>query len=130
MFLLLRYNYYFYTSKNIIMYSRRYLVSNFNKTFNLKETNTYHLNENVSHKILDIKEESEGSTVRFNKIFCASKYLNDLNGLNLIIDFSDIDELNEKMILENIDSENLCNLIDSDYYFLENEIKYRVGDLK
>ncbi len=31
---------------------------------------------------------------------------------------------------KNYDREELCNLILCDYYFLENEIKYKVGDLK
>jgi hypothetical protein len=34
------------------------------------------------------------------------------------------------MILENLDNPGLCDLIDSDYYFLENDIKYKVGDLE
>ena len=52
-----------------------------------------------------------------------------LNNFNLIFDFSNIDDVNEKMILENMDNKKLCDLIDSDYYFLENDIKYKVGDL-
>ncbi len=123
--------YYFYIAKNIIMYSRRYLVSNFNNHFDIEnDTNKYDIEEIVSHKVLEVKEEKDGSTVRYNKIFCASKYLNDLSDLNLIIDLTDINEISTKMILENINEENLYNLIDSDYYFLENDIKYKVGDLK
>lgn len=122
--------YYFYTGKNNLMYSRRKLVSNFDKYFNLDHnSNSYVLKEKVSKSTLEIYEE-DGSVVKNNKIFCASKYLNDLRSFNLIYDFSYIDELNEKMILENMDNPSLCNLIDSDYYFLENEIKYKVGDIK
>ena len=122
--------YYFYTCKNIIMYSRRNLVSNYNKHFNLEDTNEYILNEKVSHQELEIKEEKDGSIVKYNKIFCASKYLDDLNELNLIIDLTDINDISTKMILENLDNKKLCDLIDSDYYFLEHPIKYKVGDLK
>lgn len=122
--------YYFYISKNILMYSRRNLVSNYNKHYNLESTNNYNLEEKVTKMHLTIDEENDGSIIRFNKIFCASKYLDKLDSLNLVIDLTNIDELNEKMILENIDNSNLCNLIDSDYYFLENDIKYKVGDLK
>ena len=112
------------------MYSRRKLVSNFDKYFNLDhDSNSYVLKEKVSNNTLEIYEE-DGSVVKNNKIFCASKYLSDLRSFNLIYDFSYIDELNEKMILENIDNPSLCNLIDSDYYFLENDIKYKVGDIK
>ena len=78
---------------------------------------------------MDIKEEKDGTIVTYDKIFCASKYINDLKELYKIINFTDIDKINEKMILENYNKDNLCNLIDSDYYFLENDIKYKVGDL-
>ena len=122
--------YYFYVSKNILMYSRRPLVSSYKKHFDINnDKNEYLLNENVTHKELDILEEETSSVVRFNKIFCASKYLDIVSNFNFIYDFSNIDEVNEKMILENLDNPKLCDLIDSDYYFLENDIKYKVGDL-
>ena len=123
--------FYHYVAKNIIMYSRRNLVSNFNKHFNIdKNNNSYLLNEEISKKVLEIKEETDGSVVRYSKIFCASKYLNDLDGINKIIDLTDIDPVSTKLILEEISNTKLCDLIDSDYYFLENPIKYKVGDLK
>ena len=123
--------YYFYISKNMLMYSRRNLVSNYNDYYNNKSDSLeYVLREKVSNKLLEIKEEDDGSIVRYNKIFCASKYLKDLGKLNLIIDLTNINEVSEMMILENINNENLYNLIDSDYYFLENDIKYKVGDIK
>lgn len=122
--------YYFYVSKNILMYSRRPLVSAYQKHYDIaSKKKEYLLNEKVTHKELDIKEEEYSSVVRFNKIFCASKYLDKLNNFNLIFDFSNIDDVNEKMILENMDNKKLCDLVDSDYYFLENDIKYKVGDL-
>ena len=123
--------YYNYVCKNILMYSRRNLVTNFNKYFDINDNiNSYLLNEKVSKKTLEIKEESDGSVVRYNRIFCASKYLSDLNSLNLMVDLTDIDEVSTKIILSDINNTKLCDLIDSDYYFLENPIKYKVGDLK
>ena len=123
--------YYFYVSKNMLMYSRRPLVSAYKKHYDIKnDKNEYLLNEKVTHKTLDIKEEKYSSVVRYNKIFCASLYLDRLKNYNLIYDFSRIDEINEKMILENMDNDGLCYLIDCDYYFLENDIKYKVGDLQ
>ena len=122
--------YYYYVSKNMLMYSRRNLVKNFNKYYELEDTNNYLLSESVTHKELEISDEEVGSVVRYHKIFCASKYLNDLNILNLIIDLTNINDTSMHMILENIDNEKLCDLIDSDYYFLENDIKYKVGDIK
>lgn len=122
--------FYFYVSKNHLMYSRRNLVTNYNKNYNLKDVTTYKIIEEVSKKELDLYEEKDGTVVTFDKIYCASKYLNDLSNMKLIINLSKIDDISEKMILENYDNESLCNLIDSDYYFLENDIKYKVGDIK
>lgn len=121
--------YYFYVGKNSLMYSRRNLVSNYNKYYNLDNTKEYKLVEKVSGKVLDIYEEKDGSVVYFDKIFCASKYVDKLN-MNLIINFTNIDSVSEGIILEEYDKTNLCDLIDSDYYFLENDIKYKVGDIK
>ena len=123
--------FYFYVSKNTLMYSRRRLVSNFNKYYNINsDKNYYNLSEKSSkHKLL-IKEEESGSIIVNSRIFCASKYLDKLKSFNLIINLTDIDDVSEKLILDNCDNASLCNLIDSDYYFLENDIKYKVGDLK
>ena len=122
--------YYFYVSKNMLMYSRRNLVSNYNRHFKLNtDVTKYDLKEKVSKQILEINEFSDGSVVRCHKIFCASKYIDRIK-MNRIFDFTDIDDVSEEIILSNIDSSNLCDLIDSDYYFLENDIKYKVGDLK
>ena len=122
--------YYYYVSKNMLMYSRRNLVKNFNKYYELEDTNEYLLNEKVTHKELEINDEETGSVVRYHKIFCASKYLDDLNSFNLIVDLTNINEVSTGMILDNLDNTKLCDLIDSDYYFLEHEIKYKVGDIK
>lgn len=123
--------FYFYVSKNTLMYSRRALVSNFNKYYNIDSNeNYYNLNEKSSHHKLIVKEEKTGSVILNDRIFCASKYLNKLECFNLIINLTDIDDVSEKLILDNCDNASLCNLIDSDYYFLENDIKYKVGDLK
>lgn len=122
--------YYFYVSKNMLMYSRRNLVSNYNRHFKLNsDVSKYDLKEKVSKQILEINDFEDGSVVRWHKIFCASKYIDRIK-MNRIFDFTDIDSVSEEIILSNIDSSNLCDLIDSDYYFLENDIKYKVGDLK
>ena len=122
--------YYFYISKNQLMYSRRHLVSNYNKYYNLDDVSSYKLKEKVSNKELNIKEENDGSILTFNKIFCASKYLGDLNNINLIVNLSGLNNINESIILDNLNNDKLCDLIDSDYYFLEHDIKYKVGDLE
>ena len=120
--------YYFYTGKNILMYSKRKLVSDYNEYYNKEKIDKYNLREIVSGTLLDIKEE-DGTVIYYDKVFCASKYLSDLN-MNLIINLSNFDPITTKMIVKNYDRDNLCNLILCDYYFLENDIKYKVGDLK
>ena len=123
--------FYMYLSKNNLMYSRRSLLSNYYENYGIKdkENNTL-VNESVSNHELLIKEESDGTLIFNNKVFCASKYLNDLDNYNLVINMSNIDEDSKNIIIDNLDSKDLCNLIDSDYYFLENKIAYKVGDLK
>lgn len=123
--------FYFFVSKNTLMYSRRALVSNFNKYYNINsDKNYYNLSEKSSNHKLTVKEEESGSVIMNDTIFCASMYLDKLKCFNLVINLTDIDDISEKMILDNCDNSNLCNLIDSDYYFLINDIKYKVGDLK
>lgn len=120
--------FYFYINKNDIMYSRRNLVHNYNEYYNYEDVDSYKLIENVSKKELLIKDEKDGSVVKNNKVFCASKYLDKLSKLNLIVNFTGLNEF-EEIIIDNITNSNLYNLIAADYYFLENDIKYKVGDL-
>ena len=123
--------YYFYVCKNTLMYSRRNLVSNFNNYFNIKtNNNSYKIKEKFSKKELEVIEEKYGSVIKNDKIFCASKYLEHFDKINLIVDLSSIDPISTKIILADISNPKLCDLIDSDYYFLEHPIKYKVGDLK
>lgn len=122
--------YYFVISRNDLMYSRRNLVSNYNKFYNLEDTNRYEITEKVSKEKLIITEEKGGSVVKYSKIFCANKYIDKLDKFNLIINFSLINDEDEKIILENYDNKELVDMIMCDYYFLENDIKYKVGDLK
>lgn len=124
--------YYFSINRNNIMYSKRKLVSNFNEYFNIKSNNnTYKLIESVSKEELTIKEENNESILFYDKLFCANKYIDKLEKLGkLIINFSGINEIEERIILENYDKKELVNLINCDYYFLEHDIKYKVGDIK
>lgn len=122
--------YYFYINRNQLMYSRRALVSNFNEYYNINNDKlSYDLEELSTHKKLIIREEEKGSICFYNKIFCSSKYYNELNNLNLIINFNTISDEDEKIILENYKRQDLIDMINGDNYFLEHEIKYKVGDL-
>ena len=123
--------FYVYLSINNLMYSRRGLVSNYYENYGINnKNNSILVNESLSNHELLIKEENGGTLVFNNKIFCASKYLRDLDNYNIIINFSNIKESDKKIIIGNLDNKKLYKLIDSDFYFLESEIAYKVGDLK
>lgn len=123
--------FYNFISKNNLMYSKRELLTNYYDFYNIKEqTKKIVVNESVSNHELIVKEEKEATTIFNNKIFCGSKYLDKLNGYNLIVNLSNINEEDTKIILDNLDNKDLYKLIDSDFYFLENKIVYKVGDLK
>lgn len=123
--------YYFITGKNNIMYSRRLLITNYNINYkNKNNSKEYVIKEVESNKELYIREESESSVIFNNKIFNGNKYIDRLKKLDyLIINMSLLSSTEENIILDNYDKENLYELIDSDFYFLENDIKYKVGDL-
>lgn len=124
--------YYFLVSKNILLYSKRKLVSNYFKNYDLKQDkNSYKIKEIISKKELVVSEEEKESTIVNNDIFCGNKYIEELEKLDyLIINLSNIDDSDIEIILDNYKNNNLYNLINCDYYFLENDIKYKVGDLK
>lgn len=118
-------------SKNNLMYSKRELLTNYYDFYDIdKRDKKIIVNESVSNHELIVKEENNSTTIFNNKIFCGNKYLDELNGYNFVINLSNISEKDSKIILDNINNKDLYKLIDSDYYFLENKIVYKVGDLK
>ena len=123
--------YYFLFNRNILMYSRRKLVSNYFNNYNIiNDKYKYRINETMSGYPLVI-EEKENNTVIYNdKFFCGNKYIDLLNECAkfLIINLSDYDD--EKVILENYNNNKLVDLIDCDYYFLENSCPYKVKESK
>ena len=63
--------------KNMIMYSRRYLVSNFNKYNNLDDINNVNIDEEKTNTHFYLKEDKYGTAV-FNK-----EYFNYINKLDI-----------------------------------------------
>lgn len=123
--------YYFLISRNMLLYSRRTLVNNYNKYYNLKDKDKYVITDKLSNIQLEIKDEEENSTIRTRKLYAANKYIKDLERLDyLIIDTNSMSNLELKVTLEYYNSPELINILDTDYYFLENEIEYKVGDSK
>ncbi len=124
--------YFFLITRNILFYSRRLLVSNYKNNYgiNTKEKK-YNLSEKVSNVLFEINEEEDSSVIRNSKLFSGNKYIDDLLKLDyLIIDTNSMSDLELKVTLEHYNDNELINILDTDYYFLENDIKYKVGDIK
>ena len=124
--------YYFYITRNTLMYSKRALVTNFKKYNNILDNEKeLSVKEKVTKTPLLFKEEDGQTTVAYSKIFASNKYIDKINKLDyLIINTTFMSNLEQKIVLENYKSEKLIDILDTDYYFLENEIKYKIGDLK
>lgn len=114
------------------MYSKRALVTNFKKYNNILDNEKeLSVKEKVTKTPLIFKEEDGQTTVAYSKIFASNKYIDKINKLDyLIINTTFMSNLEQKIVLENYKSEKLIDILDTDYYFLENEIKYKIGDLK
>ena len=117
--------YYFLINRNMLLYSKRKLITNYMLNFNIKEeTKKLNIKEKVSNHELIIKEEN-GSSVIFNKkIFSASSYQKDINYDYFIININNMEDEEIKEILKNYKSGNIN--LDTDNYFLLNEIGYKV----
>ena len=118
--------------RNILLYSRRKLVSNYNEYFGIKTNdNSYTIHEDISKESLEVKEENESTTIRNKKIYCGNKHLNELKALDyLIIDTTLMSDIEQELTLKYYDQEVLFEHLNSDDYFLNNDIKYKVGDIK
>lgn len=123
--------YYNLICKNMIMYSKRELISNYYKNFRIESNKKIlNLNECLKNKKVIIKEENNSSVIYNYETFCGNKYLKDLlKNDYLIINYTLLNEEETKMIINNYSTTKLYKQIECDYYFLENEIKYKVKDL-
>lgn len=119
--------YYNLVGRNVLMYSRRKLLSSFFENYKIKKLkNSYLITEKVTHKEMIIKEEETCSLIFDKNIFSANKYLDELNnceGVIININNMSIDEVN--IVLSNYKCKDLENL-DTDNYFTENKIGYKV----
>lgn len=124
--------YYFLINRNTLLYSKRKLVSNYNTHYSIKtNSKKYNLKEEVSHHPLMIREEDDSTVINNFKLFSGNKYIDELLDLDyLIINTSTMSDLELKVTLEHYRDKELINILDTDYYFLENDIKYKVGDIK
>lgn len=123
--------YYFIINKNILLYSKRKLISNYNKTFNLhNKKKLLNIKEDKSKHDLLIKEENDESIIINDKVFSGYKYIKELkkcvNNFIINLNYLSTSEINE--IILGISNDNIE--LDCDDYFLDNMVKYKVGDDK
>jgi len=120
--------FYFLINKNMLMYSKRPLITSYYEHKNINGEYKKVIEERVSKKELIIKEEESGTTIYNSKIFSFNKYMNSIGNLNYIINFSNLNEEETNIILENYNKENLSDYLEIDDYFVNNKIIYKVGE--
>ncbi len=123
--------FYMYTGVNSIMYSKRELLTAYYDNFNIEERYKYMtMSECVSDYKLKFREEEKSTLVFDDKIFCASAHLNDLNIFNLVVNLNNMSETERNIIIDNYRNKDLYKMLDCNNRFLEENIVYKVGDLK
>ncbi len=124
--------FFFLITRNMLMYSRRKLLTNYNKHYKIESnTNRAVIDEKVSGISLEIMEDEDASTIRMRRLYSANKYIEDMEKLDyLIIDTNTMSDIELKVTLEYYSDSRLTSILNADNYFLENEIKYKVGDIK
>jgi hypothetical protein len=123
--------FYFLVNRNMLMYSKRKLISSYYDYKKIKSGNSSNvIVEKVSGRPLIIKEEGN-STVIFDKnIFSANKFINELSDFNFVINFSNLSSRETDILLKHYKESNLKDYLEVDDYFLINKIFYKVGDIK
>lgn len=123
--------FYFLINRNMLMYSKRKLINSYYSYKNIESNELKkEIKENVSKKSLIIKEESDGTVIFDKDIFSNNEFLDELDGFNFIINFSNMDNDEVSIIMKHYKDKNLCNYINIDNYFSKNKISYKVGDIK
>lgn len=120
----------YFISKNNLMYSKRRLLTAFSNYKNSDISKKEVITEKVSNHKLIIKEEKCGTCIFNKRIFAGNKYMSELSNVNKIVNLSNMDEFETKIILKYMDKVNLSDYIEIDDYFLDNVIPYKVGDIK
>ena len=117
--------YYFLINRNMLLYSKRKLITNYLMNYNIKEEKErLNISEKVSKHELIIKEEDGSSVIFDKKIFSATSYQKDINYDYFIININNMENKEIEEILKNYKSGNINLEIDN--YFLLNEIGYKV----
>lgn len=109
--------------KNPIMYSRRTLLSNFEKNFNLNETKEIILKEPITNNEFKTIESDKGTFILNNKYFNIIPYLKEFNDDKILYYLIYPNNLNKEEIIEIINGKEIIN---SDDGFMNKKTIYKL----
>lgn len=123
--------YYYIINKNILFYSNRKLISNYYKNFKIhSKKKTLNIKEKVSDHKLIIKEENDNTVIINEEVFSGYKYIKELRKCvdNFIINLNYLTPSQISEVILGISNDNIE--LDGFNIFLDNDINYKVGDIK
>lgn len=109
--------------KNPIMYSRRTLLTNFNKNFNLINTTDAILKESITNNEFNAIETEKGTFIKNNKFFNLIPYLKDFNDIKIKYYLIFPDGLDKESIINVI---NGNEIEDTDDGFMNKKTIYKL----
>jgi len=109
--------------KNPIMYSRRTLLTNFNKNFNLSDNKEVILRENITNNDFLAIESDKGTFILNNNYFNLLSYLNEFNDNNILYYLIYPNGLNSTDIIDVINGKYIEN---SDDGFMNKKTIYKL----
>lgn len=112
--------------KNMVMYSRRTLLSNFNKFMNLDQINNAYIKETMKGKTFEIKEDSNGTTIFNDVYFNYTNIINELETNNILFYYIN----NLDLSVNDIKSLLKDEFKNCDLGFLNKKTIFKVGDIK
>lgn len=113
--------------KNAIMYSRRTLLSNYNKYFNIDSDREVILEESITNNSFYAKESDKGTIIFNNKYFNIINYLNKFNDNNILFYLIYPNGLDYNNILKLLNNESN---IEYDDGFMNRKTIYKLGEKK
>ena len=112
--------------KQMVMYSRRYLVSNYLKEYDLDLSDELIARETVSKHEFDLKENEYGTAVFYNKYLDYRSVLDNLDDSKIKYYLVDTSNLSINEVKNIINLKEVNNTTDG---FLYKKTVYKVGDL-
>lgn len=109
--------------KNPIMYSRRTLLTNFNKNFNLSDNKNVILRENITNNEFKALETDKGTFILNNKYFNLYPYLSEFNDDKILFYLIYPSGLDKENVFKVINGEDIEN---SDDGFMNKKTIYKL----